>query len=243
MPRTSICIALLTAFALLPAPTRAARPRNPGPVTWSLVSPDAFVRVIRVAPVSAKPPELGIDWPATVTRVPLDATRDAWIWDIPRAAIPPAAKHTLGENVLASPLPDVTCFDCRPEDEDALGGTIGKAKERPADASLPKTPIALVISDTKVYPNPFNPFLDDAVISGALSEDAEVTITAYDWNGQFVATVFRGPWAAGANQVRWGGQTEDGRKLGNGVYLLRIVADDGARKEDQVLKVAVWNER
>ena len=38
-------------------------------------------------------------------------------------------------------------------------------------------------------------------------------------------------------------QTEDGRALGNGVYLVRIVVDDGSRQEPRVLKVAIWNER
>jgi hypothetical protein len=43
--------------------------------------------------------------------------------------------------------------------------------------------------------------------------------------------------------VSWGGQANDGTALGNGVYLLRIVADDGTRQERSVVKVALWNER
>jgi hypothetical protein len=100
----------------------------------------------------------------------------------------------------------------------------------------------LTLTDVKVYPNPFDPFTTDAVIAFTLSEDAEVTVTAYDWNGEYVDTVFRGARTAGANAVDWGGQTEDGRKLGNGVYLLRIVAAVSARQEEAVLKVAVWND-
>jgi FlgD Ig-like domain len=100
----------------------------------------------------------------------------------------------------------------------------------------------LALTGAKVYPNPFDPFTTDAVIAFTLSEDAEVTITAYDWNGEYVDTVFKGSLSAGANAVDWGGQTEDGRKLGNGVYLLRIVAAVSARQEDAVLKVAVWND-
>ena len=58
----------------------------------------------------------------------------------------------------------------------------------------------------------------------------------------FVDRVFRGPLPAGLNTVDWGGQTEDGRKLGNGVYLLRVIAAVSARQESVVLKLAVWND-
>jgi hypothetical protein len=111
-----------------------------------------------------------------------------------------------------------------------------------ADAPFPVAEAPLELTGAKVYPNPFDPFEDDALIAFTISEPAEVTVTAYDWNGDFVDTVFRGSLAAGANTVDWGGQTEDGRKLGNGVYFLRIVAAVSARQESTVLKVAVWND-
>lgn len=102
----------------------------------------------------------------------------------------------------------------------------------------------LTISNALAFPNPFNPFLDDATVQFDLNMAADVEITAYDWAGEFVATVFQGAGVpSGTNDfVEWGGQTEDGRKLGNGVYLLRIVATTQARSESEVVKVVIWNE-
>ena len=100
----------------------------------------------------------------------------------------------------------------------------------------------LAVTGAEVFPNPFNPFAEDAVIRFTLSEAATVAITAYDRTGAFVDHVHEGPGTAGVNTVPWGGQTEDGRKLGNGVYLLRVVASTSARQESAVLKAVVWNE-
>lgn len=100
----------------------------------------------------------------------------------------------------------------------------------------------LEIQNAVVGPNPFLPRAGNARIGFTLTRGAEVTITAYDWAGHFVDDVFSGFLAAGPQAVEWGGQTEDGRKLGNGVYLLRIAAVTQPRTEFEVLKVAVWNE-
>lgn len=100
----------------------------------------------------------------------------------------------------------------------------------------------LGITGARVYPNPMNPAVENAVIAFDLSKPAEVEVTAYDWTGDYVDTIFEGAGVVGPNRVEWGGQTEDGRKLGNGVYLIRIVASTSARKESSVLKAVVWNE-
>jgi hypothetical protein len=99
------------------------------------------------------------------------------------------------------------------------------------------------VTAPKVFPNPMNPAAGNASISFELPKAAEVTVTAYDWSGDFVATIFKGQLPVGPQNIQWGGQAEDGTALANGVYLLRIVADDGARQEPKVVKVAIWNER
>lgn len=100
----------------------------------------------------------------------------------------------------------------------------------------------LTIANALAYPNPFNPFTDDVTLEFDLNMDAQVKITAYDWAGEFVGMVFEGAGTTGQNQVLWGGQAEGGRKLGNGVYLVRVTASTQARTESAVLKVVVWNE-
>ena len=238
MPRASI---LFSALLLLWVALTAA---TPGPMAWNLASPDPVIRVIRIQPENDKAPELGADWPATFSRIALREGRVAWIWEVERSAIPMAERYKLQGIALKGPLADVLCFGCTQDDEAAIAEVIGARTSSHDPGTLhPYSPITLVISDATAYPNPFNPFLDDAVIAVTLADDADVTITAYDWNGQYVATVFKGSWVIGANQTLWSGQTEDGRKLGNGVYFLRVVAKSGTRQEEQVIKVAVWNER
>ena len=238
MPRASFSVcALLLIWAALTA-------AKPAPVAWNLASPDQSFRIVRVIPAGDKAPELGVDWPATRIHIPLNDGREAWIWEVARKDIPAAERYELKNLILKAPLADVVCSGCTEDDEKTLATVIGPASQDQDPGGLhPYSPITLVISAAAAYPNPFNPFTDDAVVSVTLTDNAEMTITAYDWNGEYVATVFRGAWVIGVNQTLWSGQTEDGRKLGNGVYFLRIVAKSGTRQEQQIVKVAVWNER
>ena len=114
--------------------------------------------------------------------------------------------------------------------------TTGQPPPEPAGSHI------LEITNASIYPNPFDPFSENATIEFSLTLAAEVEITAYDWAGEYVDTVFKGSGVVGMNTVQWGGQTEDGRKLGNGVYLIRVVASTQARTESTVLRVAVWND-
>jgi flagellar hook assembly protein FlgD len=101
----------------------------------------------------------------------------------------------------------------------------------------------LKVQNAKSYPNPFNPFYTDATISFEITQSARVQIHIYDWAGEFVNTLDLGTLPQGQNSALWGGQTQDGRKLGNGTYLARVVASTQARQESQVVKVVVWNEK
>jgi len=100
----------------------------------------------------------------------------------------------------------------------------------------------LAVTNTKAYPNPFNPFLTDVTLEFSINQDATVSVFIYDWAGQFVNQLNLGSLTSGAQSVLWGGQTQDGRALGNGTYLVRIVASTLARQSATVLKVVVWNE-
>jgi len=238
MSRASFLVcALLVFWAALTA-------AKPAPVAWNLSSPDQVIRIIQVVPANERAPELDVDWPATKSHIPFGDGKEAWIWEVERTAIPVADRYKLQGLAFKAPLADVLCFGCTQEDQGAVAQVIGAStRDQGPDTLHPFSPITLVISDGTAYPNPFNPFLDDAVIAITLTEDADINITAYDWDGKYVATVFKGAWITGVNQTLWSGQTQDGRKLGNGVYFLRVVAKSGTRQEEQVIKVAVWNER
>ena len=140
-------------------------------------------------------------------------------------------------------IPAVFCLDCSDSDRRVVEQLLGEGKPFERRELRPAQSDILQVTDARVFPNPFQPFHEDATIAFSLSQDADVTITAFDGNGDFTDTVYRGALTAGGHEIPWGGQTEDGRKLGNGVYLLRIVAETGARQESQVLKAVVWNER
>ncbi len=99
------------------------------------------------------------------------------------------------------------------------------------------------VSGAEVIPNPFNPLVGNATIHFDVTRPADVEVTAYDWAGDYVATIFKGTKGIGPVNLEWSGQTEDGRALANGVYIVRIVVSDGSRQEPKVLKVAIWNER
>jgi flagellar hook assembly protein FlgD len=111
-----------------------------------------------------------------------------------------------------------------------------------ADPVARQTGDILQIKDAKAYPNPFKPRVQDVTISYELTQAASVEIAAYDWSGEFVATIRPQPGDPGVNTTTWGGQAEDGRALANGIYFVRIEAGTDARRESAVVKIALWND-
>ena len=98
------------------------------------------------------------------------------------------------------------------------------------------------LANAYAYPNPFNPGTTDVSFTFENARPSDVVITVYDWNGDKVRTIHAGQVPAGQNNIKWGGDTEDGQPLANGAYLARIEANDGRRTVTQVLKVAIWRE-
>ena len=175
--------------------------------SWNLASSDDYIRIVRVVAADAKAPELGNNLPASLSIVALDEGRQAWIWEIPREAVANTTAFELEGQTFESPS-DVFCFGCTEKERTALIRVIGEPKAADQDPNdvHPLSPVTLVISDSRVFPNPFNPFVDDAEISITLSEAAQLQITAYDWNGDFVATVFKGDWPVGESRTKWSGK-------------------------------------
>lgn len=96
----------------------------------------------------------------------------------------------------------------------------------------------LALEDVVNYPNPFN---DDTHFTFQFQSPtgfAEVTIKIYTVTGrliQEIETVAR----PGFNKVYWDGRDRDGDILANGVYLYKIIVDDGERKIEKIEKLAV----
>ncbi|RKU09269.1 hypothetical protein C6502_13260 [Candidatus Poribacteria bacterium] len=89
------------------------------------------------------------------------------------------------------------------------------------------------------YPNPFNP---ETWIPYHLAEDAFVTLTIYDGNGQIVRTLDVGHRVAAVYENRskaiyWDGRNEFGEQVASGVYFYHLSAGDySATRKMLILK-------
>lgn len=70
-------------------------------------------------------------------------------------------------------------------------------------------------------PNRPNPFTGETVFSVTLDRGDDVTVGVYDVSGRLVASVFRGPLAAGTHEFGWSGRSADGSRAANGIYFYR----------------------
>ncbi len=73
------------------------------------------------------------------------------------------------------------------------------------------------------YPNPFNPSL---TIPYTLAEATDVTFNIYNQRGQIVNTFMLRNQAAGNHTLGWDGKDAQGQNCGNGVYYIRMLAND-----------------
>ena len=75
-------------------------------------------------------------------------------------------------------------------------------------------------------PNPFN---SQTVISWFLAEPGPARLEVFALTGQRVAVLHQGPGEAGLHRLRWDGRDDQGRPLGSGVYVYRLVTSGGAQ--------------
>jgi hypothetical protein len=75
-----------------------------------------------------------------------------------------------------------------------------------------------------VYPNPFNP---RTMISYDLPRPGEVSVAVYDLRGRVVRSLWRGALEVGRHQVEWDGRDERGDAAPTGIYLVRLITDEG----------------
>ena len=72
---------------------------------------------------------------------------------------------------------------------------------------------------TDVYPNPFN---QEVNINFVMESPASVQVSIYDVLGRKVATLLDDHIAIGDQHIRWGGQTDSGTIVSNGVYFVSL---------------------
>ncbi|MEE9186519.1 MAG: endonuclease/exonuclease/phosphatase family protein, partial [Bacteroidota bacterium] len=76
------------------------------------------------------------------------------------------------------------------------------------------------------YPNPFNPV---TTIRYGLPHPSDVRLHVYDILGQHIMTLVDEQREPGNYQVVWGGRSEDGRRVGSGVYFYTLRASELGR--------------
>ena len=73
-------------------------------------------------------------------------------------------------------------------------------------------------------PNPFN---SQTVISYFLPKSSPVRLEVFSVTGQRVAILRQGNQQAGYHRLHWNGRDRKGRSLASGMYLYRLVTDEG----------------
>ena len=73
-------------------------------------------------------------------------------------------------------------------------------------------------------PNPFN---SQTILSYFLHAPGPARLEVFALTGQRVAVLHQGPQQAGYHRLRWNGHNDSGRPVASGMYLYRLVTDDG----------------
>ncbi|MBS4016326.1 MAG: T9SS type A sorting domain-containing protein, partial [Candidatus Latescibacteria bacterium] len=79
-----------------------------------------------------------------------------------------------------------------------------------------------LLSLQRIYPNPFK---NQTTIQYQLTKSAPVRIKIYNCLGSEVRTLVDGHQTAGTYTVNWNGKDNKGRSVGNGLYIIRIIAE------------------
>jgi hypothetical protein len=76
----------------------------------------------------------------------------------------------------------------------------------------------------RLHPAAPNPFERETVIAFDLPRGAQATARIYNVAGALVKTLVQAPVAAGRHELAWQGLDDQGRRVAQGVYLLRLDA-------------------
>ena len=88
---------------------------------------------------------------------------------------------------------------------------------------------------TQLQQNAPNPFNSETVLSYFLLEPGPARLEVFSMIGQRVAVLRQGHQQAGYHRLRWNGRDDVGRPLASGIYLYRLVTDEGILTRKLVL--------
>ena len=82
-------------------------------------------------------------------------------------------------------------------------------------------------NEPQLQQNAPNPFNSQTVISYFLPESGSVRLDLFSVTGQRVAVLRQGHQQAGYHRLHWNARDSEGRPLASGIYLYRLVTDEG----------------
>ncbi len=110
-----------------------------------------------------------------------------------------------------------------------VGGWFSQAGNRPSSRIAQWTDAAAAIPEVdspalaiELAPNLPNPFHTSTTISYALTQAAPVSLSIFDVNGRYVATLVREHQGAGDHQAVWDGRDVLGHRVAAGIYVYRL---------------------
>jgi hypothetical protein len=106
--------------------------------------------------------------------------------------------------------------------------------------AIPAPPVNLEISDAHIYPNPMAADLG-ARFSVSLSAAATVNVRIYDFAGREVRSMDYAGRTDGKSTIEivFDGCNNNGEKLARGSYFARVIANDGKKIVEKIVKIAI----
>ena len=95
------------------------------------------------------------------------------------------------------------------------------------DAFLGSGKLAALPNSPQLAQNAPNPFNSQTVLAYFLPAAGPVRLEVFSLTGQRVAVLRHGLQQAGYHRLRWDGRDDAGRSLASGIYLYRLVTDEG----------------
>ena len=135
----------------------------------------------------------------------------------------PLTFRALYPSGMVSPInPVVNTMDTRSgefENKVLIAGQIGHSVALLNNRDSLDTSISALVTNHKVYPNPFNP---TTMIDFNISEASPVKIEIFNIKGQVVNTLFNDTLTQGHHYIRWNGDDSSGRSIASGIYFYKI---------------------
>ena len=95
-----------------------------------------------------------------------------------------------------------------------------------------------ISSASHAYPNPAETHTTIKLVL-TRSDNVATTVSIYDFSGKKVKTLSVPTTNSNLVEIPWDLKNSDNKKLGRGTYFAKIIANDGVKKAEHVIKISV----